>query len=279
MSGKPKSKLRELLKEAELTATSYLIVEGRTDRSFYKEWLRQAGKGQELRPLVVEAVDAIDLGETSDVELQLPKGARSSVILIALAASKKPVDIRCIADRDCGHHVDKVQVEELWWTDFPALESYLFESDTLDTVNRMAFGERLPDGAKLVATLAPVLRELYTVRLHNESLRAPDISKGYGKSKNPVDFDVRKAVAPEVAAVAHTYTRPSEGDPRSYAYGHDIADLLLHQFGNEIKNQAKIPHREALEAHFRWCLLVSKTFDSSVLAAKLSSWLKLDVVA
>lgn len=271
--------LHELLKEAELTGASYLVVEGPTDKAFYREWVGRAGAGQVSRRLVVEAVDAIDLGETSAIELELPTGARSSVILVAVEASKKTVNIRCIADRDCGHRVNDFQIEELWWTDYPALESYLFDGPTLDTINRMVLGDRLPDGTQLVAALSPVLLELYTVRLYNESLRAPDVSKGYGKSKNPADFDVKRAVAPEVAVVAHTYLRPTGEDPRSYAYGHDIADVLLHQYANEIRNQAKIPHREALETHFRWCLLTSQAFGSSALARKICSWLELDMVA
>lgn len=274
MAAKPQVALKELLKEAELTSSSYLIVEGATDKAFYREWLTQTGNSRKVKELVIEAVDAIHVDQSRVDELDLPRGARSSVIAVALEASARPVDMRCIADRDCGHRVDDFTLDTLWWTDFPALESYLFDGEGLDTVNRMVLGERLPSGNELVANLGPILRELYTVRQYNENLPTPNLSKGFDKSKDPSSFDVRKTVAPDVASIAPTYVRPTDADPRSYAYGHDVADLLLFVYANEIKNQARVPHRDALEAHFRLCLLLCRGFDSSGLATQLSSWLR-----
>ncbi|MEV8171169.1 hypothetical protein [Microbacterium sp. NPDC077486] len=273
MSSKPRVPLKELLREAEETSTAFLIVEGRSDKSFYREWLSRARNGQDLAPVIIEAVDAIEVNDEWVDSENLPHGARSWVIAAAHEGASSPANLRCIADLDCGHRTESYEMDHLWWTDYPALESYIFNEAGLDTVNRVVLGDRLPDGHRLIASLSPILRELYTVRKFNESLPTPNLSKGFAKGNDPKSFDVKRTVPPDIASESDEYLRPNFADPRAHAYGHDIAEILMYLFAAEIKNHAKIAHKDALENNFRLCLLLSHNFDGSPLAGRLLAWL------
>ncbi|WP_146244690.1 hypothetical protein [Curtobacterium sp. MCPF17_018] len=235
--------------------------------------------GGELPAAVsVESVDAIDV-ESSEVQaLGLPSGARSTVMYVASAAHAQNTNIRCVADRDAGHHVERFAIPTLLWTDYPALESYLFFDGGLDLLNQNALGERLPAGSDLVQLMAPVLKQLFLVRVSNEALPSPNIAKAVDSVKakklaNSTWFDLSKAVRPGTPFPSDPIPEPAgPPDPRAYAYGHDIAELLLSLYGNEIKNGAKVPHQEALELSMRFCLLVGGVLDGTPLGTQLLSW-------
>ncbi|MCI4011675.1 hypothetical protein [Brevibacterium sp. ZH18] len=277
MSKKPLLKLGELLNEAELTGGKYLIVEGATDKAFYREWVYQKFGKFDSTNITIESADFIEFDEFWNEVHDLTPGNRSYVMFGAKKAKSRSADIGFIADRDCGHHVDNFQFPNLWWTDFPALESYIFTEAALGVLNRLELGDRLPPGREIVAKLSPVLNELFTVRYFNRDLPRPDVDKGFGRSKNPNDFDIKMAVSPDVANEVDSYPRRDDEDPRAFAYGHDVASVLLASYRNEIKNQAKIPNQDVLESRFRACLLISKVFDASALAISLSGWLQAEL--
>ncbi|WP_139205393.1 hypothetical protein [Plantibacter sp. MMLR14_011] len=225
-----------------------------------------------LENLVVESVEALKFDPEEFEHEGLNIGNRSAVVLAAKGALGSGADVLCIADRDCGHHLERYKLDTLVWTDYPALESYLFTPKLMDYVNEAALGDRLPPGAQLVEEIAPILLELYTVRLHNDSLPSPNIQRGFGKVKRFDHFDVKKTVSPAIADKLDGYAKPEVGNHRSYAYGHDVADVLLHLYGNQIKTQAGIPGRDNLELVFRLALLAEGTFDDEALASRLLAW-------
>lgn len=276
MSGKPAYPVSELINEAKLTQSKFLIVEGPGDKSFYYDWLRRFLASDFPIGLVVESVENIVVDDDDVQDLELPRGNRSDVIYVSILAAHKGVDFLCIADRDAGHRVGDHNLPTLAWTDYPALESYLFTAEGLDVLNRTALGGRLPSGEVLVNLLGPVLRDLFTVRIPNESLPTPKIPRAVNaakaKSGSAGWFDLQKAVSPDVYNAFPGYEQPESEDSREYAYGHDIAELMISVYANEIKNGSHIATRELLESFMRLSTIVGGQFDNSRLAASLAAW-------
>ena len=270
----PRLRPQEMIREAELTKQKFLVVEGPTDRNFYSRWLTgNVGQGLSGQEVIVVAVETIDLPAEDLLQIGLNDGNRSRVLLFASLAADSAADIRFIADRDCGHNVSDFKMHGLLWTDYPALESYAFTGQILGILNAHFLGERLPSGDVLVRDLSKVLLELFTVRMHNEHLPTPNLAKGFPKnSKKPSDFDVSKTVDSSIGAASVTYVRPQFVDPREIVYGHDLAEILMHLYGNAIKTQAGYSRSEALENAMRAVLLIEKSIGSEPLFVELGSW-------
>jgi hypothetical protein len=256
-----------------MTGSRVLVVEGPADKAFYRQWFLKRGRSS-ANDVIVEAIDAI----TVDLQLldvmDLTHGARSYVFCFASEAASSGARIIGLADRDCGHRVGELThlSQVLWFTEYPALESYAFDAQTFDTLNALFLGQRLPSGVELVAAMSPILRELYTVRLHNENLAAPIISNGFDATRSLTSFDVTRTIGVHLRAESSEYVRPSGNDPKAWAYGHDIAKLLYVLYANEIKTQSKISDVEVLEAALRTSLLVCGNFDDTVLGRTLDEW-------
>lgn len=259
----------ELFLEWRLTGVRSLVVEGPTDARFFKTWLE--GKAQEHN-LIVRCVDSLDVTADSLEKIGLNDGNRSRVIFVAKEAHRQDVDLRCIADRDCGHDLTCHQYPTLLWTDFPALESYAVESQTLDVANRMNFGEKLPPASELLPGLSFTLRELFCARVQQPHLTNPKIKAGL-RGKSLEEFSLKDALGPADAWNADSWPRPdASGDPRHYAYGHDIAAILLTAFANQLKNSAGLSTTEAIEGALRGAMLIVGTFEKESLFQEVLTW-------
>jgi len=272
MAQKPLQLLSEFAAEAKLTGAKYLIVEGSSDVGFFKQWVTGADFDVRTRPLIL-AVNEFDMDAGQLFTLGLNDAERSRVICLALFAESEKLDsVRCIADRDAEHGVKSFTPATLIWTDFPALESYGFEASTIDTLNTLFLGGRLPDGTTVIDQASTILLELYTVRTHHEHLPTPDVAKGLSWYKKQPVFRVESAVAPQLASEIATYPRGTFSDQRSHAYGHDVCAVIICLYANVVKSQAGVRSQEALEDMLRAAILVRSDFAKFPLFQQILAW-------
>lgn len=264
--------LDEYLLEASLSARKHIVVEGPTDRRFFDGWLLDVGA---VGSVSVTAVEYLDVNDAEVLRRKLPLGNRARVLVVAAKASDEGVDLRCVADRDCGHDVETYTYETLRWTDYPALESYAVSVETLDRANLLGFAGRLPEGGQLLEALAHALREMFAVRVQHQHLPRPKFEAGL-----PVkgllglkSFDVRAVVSPALGKHVAEYARSKSSEPRDYAYGHDVAELLYAAFGNTLKNQLGLSKIEAVEAVLLSATQLVGSFRVEPLFSGLEEWI------
>lgn len=266
---KPKQTLNELLLEAQLTRQKYLVVEGPSDAGFFRTWLRSVVSGN----IIVTSVEEIDVPTAEVISLGLNDGNRSRVIVVSRRALGRPCNLMCVADRDVGQDVDAHSQETLIWTDFPGLESYTFTLETLQVICDVHTGGRLPAAAELHEGLRQILCELFAVRAQHNHLPKPNYRAGFTTKPPRMDaFDVALTVDPRIRADIAAYPRPMAADPREYAYGHDIAEVMYVLFANELKNSAGLSSPRALEAALATAGFVGGAYEGSRLFDSLRAW-------
>ncbi|WP_157580520.1 hypothetical protein [Plantibacter sp. Leaf314] len=271
MTDVPRQKLAELFLEAALTSRPHLIVEGPDDERFFRAWAAAVGADF----LTVSSVEDIDIDTDTVLSIGLADGNRGRVVATAKSASDEDVPVICVADRDCGHHVEEHSYETLLWTDFPAIESYAVDEATLDRANDLSLLGKLPKAETLLPPLTFALREIFAVRTQNEHLQGVKHAAGLPKGSSDLSaFDVSRAIDQRLVGELEGYPRSEDPDPRTFAYGHDIADLLLSAFGNAIKNQAGLTHRRALEGALRSAIQVVGTYRSEPMFTRLEHWVR-----
>lgn len=270
MSHAPRLSLNELLLEISLTSKRHLVVEGASDARFFRAWAYDVPCGERL---VITSVDDIEITFDDLDAMGLNDGQRSRVVYVASQAAESQFDMRCVADRDCGHQVDDHSYATLLWTDYPAIESYAVDEATLNRANLLSFGGRLPEASELLPNLTYALRELFAVRLQNEHLSAPRYASGFGRVPRLLEnFDVASAVEGRLRADVAGYPRPQGEDPRSFAYGHDVGELLLCAYGNALRNQAGLSTREAVEGALLLAMQVVGSYRGEPLFQGLEEW-------
>jgi hypothetical protein len=269
----PRQRLTEYFLEVELTARKHVVVEGRSDERFLRAWLR----GLPGCPSVtITPVENLDIPPDVLVDSGLTDGNRSRVLVVGARAADRGVPVRCVADRDCGQNVEEFDFETVVWTDYPAIESYVVSEHVLDTANLLSFGERLPGAEVLIRGLAFALRELYAVRTHHPHLPRPNYSAGLDRRTPQLEcFDVTAVVPTPLRPEIPKYQRPdAKSDPRTYAYGHDVAELLLAAFANALKNQAGLRTLEAVENALRSAIQAEGSYRDEALFRRLLAWLQ-----
>lgn len=269
MNVAPRAKITELAKESLLTGRRFLFVEGPTDKLFFTRWI------EATRPTIVADISVMtaDGVEVSWEELKshgLTEGARQRVVWISERFPHNRSLIRCVADLDCGDLAPSFANDVLKWTDYPAIESYGYSPRVIDVLNESFLRNHLPPGSTVVEALKEAVIDLYRIRFNNPGAEHPSASNGF---KSGV-WDPARTTSSQLAAGLTTITSPVFDDSRQYAYGHDIALLLLGRFGNEIKNKAKVRDPRLLEDLLRASILQSGVFNESGLASELNGWLQ-----
>lgn len=179
----PRQRLNEYFLEIKLTNRKHIVVEGRTDQRFFRVWLD--GLRDIEAQVAVTAVESLEVPTADLFAIGLADSNRSRVIVVAAKASESGANLRCIADRDCGHDVVNHIYDTLLWTDYPAIESYAVEARTLDIANQLSFGGHLPSADQLLGPLSFALSELFAVRCHHQHLPKPNHKSGLKKSRQP----------------------------------------------------------------------------------------------
>lgn len=271
----PRQRLDEFFLEITLTGRKHIVVEGRADQLFIRAWLDDHSDAKWRVP--VTTVDSLEVKVADVFNFGLTEGNRSRVIVVAAIAKERKVNLRCIADRDCGHDVEKYSFDTLVWTDFPAVESYVVEPKALEKANLLSFGGFLPPASELLEQLSFALSELFAVRCRHQYLQTPNYKAGLKGRRATLDkFDVVPAVPAEIRHKVPGYKRPSASDPREYAYGHDIGELLLAAYANELQNKAGLMGLKAVEAALRSAIQAAGTFVQEPLFVELARWIEAD---
>lgn len=271
MSEVPRLKLDELLLEVEFTSKRYLLVEGPTDKRFFSAWVLDIEVDDKV---IVTCVEDIEIDDDLVLLAGLNDSNRSRVIVAAKQASNATERLVGIADRDCGHGVEENACSALKWTDFPSLESYAVEEEILDRANLLGFSGKLPAAREYFAGLSFALAELFCVRLRNEHLPAPKYDAGFARTpRDLATFDVARAVDTRIRSEVGSYERPNHDDVRTFAYGHDVAELLLAAYGNALKNQAGLQTREAVEGALLSAVQIVGKYKHEPLFAGLAHWI------
>lgn len=266
----PRLKLDELFLEIRLTSRRHIIVEGLTDQRFFQAWLHDV---ETENTVAVTSVEMLDVSADSVLALGLTVGNRGRVVAAAARAVAAEVDLRAVADRDCGHHVSEHLYRTLCWTDYPALESYALDEATLDRANLLSFGGKLPVGADLLAALTPALRDLFAVRVANEHLERPNYKAGIVGGGSLAEFDVAAAIHESLRSAVPDLERPTASDPREFAYGHDIGELIFEANKNLLKNQIGLHLLSAVESALRSAVQAVGTYKEEQLFRNLREWI------
>lgn len=270
MSSIPRSTIEEIAKDSALTGNVALVVEGNTDRLFVERWLLLSNN---LERVVVLTADRIEVDNGEVMRMGLSDGNRSRVLFLARISHEADLAIGCIADRDTGVGVDEYQYDNLFWTDYPALESYALQSQVLDHANDLMFHRRLPSGVDLVDQIKPALHSLFHLRRSIPNLRKPNYGAGL-KGRSLPEFDVEKATGHKLNAEVDVCCEALDGDPRHYAYGHDIGNLIMAAFANDLKNRLGFAKTEAVESALRGAVFDFGRISEEQMFVNLAKWLK-----
>ncbi|WP_156913903.1 hypothetical protein [Brevibacterium album] len=273
--------VEERLLEIRLSRKKHLIVEGNSDQRFYQSWFSMLGRGDDL---VVSSVDEIDVSRESIESLGVTVGNRGAVVSFAHAASgsnETPAfssKIRCIIDRDLGQELNIECGNFLLVTDFPALESYAMTREVLEAANLLGFCRAIPDIDAAFEGLKYALGALFAVRLQYPHLPRPRYEKGIkaSSSRDLREFDVKVSVDASIVDMDETdWTVRSERrgeDCRTFAYGHDISELLLAAYSNRFKNKSGITKIEVIEEAMLSAMMRVGEFESRPLFVAVKSW-------
>lgn len=274
--------LEEFLKEVALTEDKYIVVEGASDQGTLETLLRALGYSESTG---IVPVEKLIFDASLIARIGLGWGNRAKVIAVAVLSRDEDVDLRCIADRDCGAAVEAYDMVQLLWTDFPALESYILRENILDAANSLNFGNRLPGGGELIQALRRPLAELFLIRKGSIKFRNPRHRDGFSdaadaKSGDGIlaleNFDSRVAMPNgSFSDMERDALLNSASDPREYAYGHDIAPLIFHAFFRELQ-KCGISRPVAVENALLSAFHSSRQISAERLFGQLLDWLKLE---
>lgn len=267
----PRITASELIRETIFTNSKIIIVEGQTDKSTYSYWLRRQAKANQqidvenIHFVQAEWISELDSEEedfqfskrTRDTYVNDSKArCRGKVVAAARVASELDQNNVCgIVDQDLG--VGDLP-PNVFYTDYPALESYALHPEVLDDLNERFFKEELPPGNEIVPQMADILAQLFVIRRLNPGMKYERlrIAQGFEDEKSASSSGVQKirnfslllAVGEDDWEIPDDDSVVSAGqDYRYYAYGHDVAQVLFYGFSDIFnKLRIRLNHVEAL---------------------------------
>lgn len=268
----PRWEIEELIVEFFVTQkTKILVVEGDSDKAFFERWalLSKIGK-EEFR---IETINNVNVPGDLVKKYDLCSGARSRVLVGSVIAEEfhySKQGVRFIADRDMGQDLEKfVSSPCLIVTDYPAIESYGLSLDVLNWFNRHHCGNKLPINSQTYDDLCGVLCQLYEFRKNDPHREGPKYENGVPSKKHQgklgrklriKDFNSVKAFGSQSSAntpIDHSIS----GDPREFAYGHDIIGVLYNIYKKEFMHLG-YANRDLVEKYFRDAILDMRVHEN-----------------
>lgn len=214
-----------------------IYVEGPSDEIFYKRWLKKSGLDKKLSILV------FDVKKAKNISLE-GKGNCGRIIG---GAEKYSYDDRklFIADRDLKEESEVQEfahLEALFFTDFPAIESYALIESVFTEVNYKRFDGDCKNMEDCYIYITYLIRFLYLTkrqflgekRIYGdfrsvvmEAIKA-HISEcnSHSEKYNSIMESVRKNAPEEVGLSGILDDSLMPLDVREQAYGHDIAPVV-----------------------------------------------------
>ncbi|KAA8816491.1 hypothetical protein EMB92_06195 [Bifidobacterium callitrichos] len=254
----------------------YLIVEGESDRRLFETYFRKRGI-EVNNDLNIIAASNIEVDETVLRRNNLrPHCNKDLIIAFALFCnSENPViadNIRCIVDKDCWESNPYDNDALIVVTDYPAIESYAFDASIFDDL-RILFDNKIPSGDVIVEQMKNKLCYLFSLRkkYSGPADTLPPISyKNVGKEGDFIRNCTNNLCSN--SDVKEIFDSLINKNPKSFAYGHDIAQVFKHLYKSKAPN--KNIHFSDLELHMLRQLVFSQTLDSERMFLCLNSWLK-----
>lgn len=214
-----------------------IFTEGDSDVQFYKNWIDKS-KIEKNRKISIKVE-----GIRKNNFISGARGNRESV-LQAANATKDDLYTIYIADRDLwgeGDISEYSSIKTLFFTDFPAVESYAFLSEVLDELNIRKFDNCYGSLEGCHKDISKLLKVLYVVRsvggerLWNQVYGAMsklilEKTKLGNLSQEDYQYIVDKIFeiidGLEIGYDSPDFYPRDDEDPREYAYGHDIAKII-----------------------------------------------------
>lgn len=249
-----------------------VVVEGRTDASVIRWYLRERG----VNNAKIYAVDdRVEIDSASVLGVGGEVGARGRVLALADEAARWMLtqeNLTCVIDSDRDCLASRVEFPHLLSTDFGSMDVYAFQPRPLQQfIDVVVCGfDRAED---VMADLVPTLNETFLIRaaLH-EVGRVPLIATFVNccnTRKRPIALDadelVRRSLAVVSAGCLHGEVmarvdryRDLPAEPLLAVRGHDIAPLLIKRLG--LKND--LARSESVERSLRACLTTTDLDES-----------------
>jgi hypothetical protein len=221
-----------------------VYVEGIADVRVVRGLLAEYG----IRDVVVKEI------ETVDVPLDklrsngfTPPSRRGEVITLAKIldgqVSQASRRLACIADLDLDETLGRRHsCSILLYTDFSCMESYVFDQVTLSKLLRFCGYRPEEHYETILESFCGILRERHCQRVANErlgfGLKKIELRKFLSRNGGCVKFDAEEYVsrvlnksarsdqAEVFRAAVESAHRDTGAEPRCYAHGHDLMELL-----------------------------------------------------
>lgn len=225
--------------------TVEVYVEGSQDVKFYESWVDNSklDEGLDNLSIVVKTINDVDDDEE---DLETPENAIGNCVRVREFAKLNENYIRkiWISDRDLMTDEDLKSYSQsnLFFTDFPAIESYGFLPEVLSRVNKYMYKSRLKALDACFDFVRDYLRGVYFYRCNLQLVENPpkvkvwrngtlDKLEEYVKmnteNQSIDDFiEFASGVIPEEIVEKMSSVNVYNLDPRTYAYGHDIAPAI-----------------------------------------------------
>lgn len=207
-----------------------IYVEGITDKELIEKWINK----QNFSNLDIQVFESDKINISDDDKSALgyegKLGRCDRIIIGAKLAKDRNSGLRklFIADRDTRDIQIYSSIDNLYWTDFPAIESYCFTKEILNKLNENNYVGRLREAESYYSRMHYFLTYLFYLRKNlpffgTEKANAFIYSK---LSSGNLDNWMEDGVLEKFEEFESYYANLELGDMRETVYGHDIAHVI-----------------------------------------------------
>ncbi|WP_304127067.1 hypothetical protein [Mogibacterium diversum] len=217
-----------------------IYVEGIDDIDFFNRWLRVSKLESSHRKLSIKI-----LGIRSDESIVAPGLGNCQKIRLAAEEYKDDMRKIYVSDKDLmtdSNVREYEHLDSLFFTDFPAVESYGFLNEILCKLNEDRYGGKLKSLENCGEFLSRYLRGIYFYRcaLHNQEKPEDMNSKAIELHKKLTSYvngnrdnlsidgfiEFADGFIPDEVVNAMKSVDDDNVDPRAYIYGHDVGSAI-----------------------------------------------------
>lgn len=242
-------------KDCESTNSFTIFVEGPSDVQFYQDWLENSGLESGYRKLEI-SVEEIPV----DKKVKPSASGNCQRVRDAAEVYKKNLHNIYISDKDLMTDLDigkYSHLESLFFTDFPAVESYGFSHEILMSLNTSWYSNRVKSLEYCYDFLKCYLKGIYFYRNDHSMQESRERVKGWTQRMHKKMRSYRKMhggnitiegfveyakdIIPDMVAEKMQELDDGSVDPRVYAYGHDIGFAIKNFVMDDIPSSKKYP--------------------------------------
>lgn len=254
-------------KDSESTNSFTIFVEGPSDVQFYQDWLENSGLESEYRKLEI-SVEVIPVDE----KVKPSASGNCQRVRDAAEVYKRNLHNIYISDKDLMTDLDigkYSHLESLFFTDFPAVESYGFSYEILMSFNTSWYSNRVKSLEYCYDFLKCYLKGIYFYRNDHSMQETQEGVRGWTQRMHKKMRSYRKMhggnitiegfveyakdIIPDMVAEKMQELDDGSVDPRVYAYGHDIGFAIKNFVMDDIPSSKKYPicNEHTIEQYIR----------------------------